>query len=167
MAVDSSDLTPVLRLAQTLADTTTKRVKDVLVLVPYIERLGSPEDKANLGAIITTGSLPLLSGVPDYPTAAELSRAALKLLQPESRAAQYANYVLGLATFQMLLAMDGQAFEQKSCDLVQQLKPLLDESLPALTAGRDINEAIVEPRLKYLQEGLPTRIAQLTKAFCK
>jgi tetratricopeptide (TPR) repeat protein len=167
MAVDSSDLTPVLRLAQTLADTSTKRVKDALVLVPYVERLGSPEDKANLGAILTTGSLPLLSGVPDYPAAAELARASLKLLQPGSRTAQYANYVLGLATFQMLLAMDKEAFEQKSCDLVQKLKPMLDEALPALTAGRAINEAIVAPRLQYLQEGVPNRIAQLTKAFCK
>jgi len=63
--------------------------------------------------------------------------------------------------------MDKEAFEQKSCDLVQKLKPMLDEALPALTAGRAINEAIVAPRLQYLQEGVPNRIAQLTKAFCK
>jgi tetratricopeptide (TPR) repeat protein len=167
MAVDSSDLTPLLRLAQTLADTNVKRVKDVMQLVPFIERLGSPEDKANLGAIITTGALPLLSGVPDYPTAAELSRSALKLLAPGSRTAQYANYVLGLSNFQMLLELDKLAFEQKSCEHVQKLKPLLDEAVPALQAGRSANEAIVAPRLQYLETQAPMRIAQLTKAFCK
>jgi tetratricopeptide (TPR) repeat protein len=165
--VDSTDLTPVLRLAQRLADTTVKRVKDVEVLVPVIERLGTADDKANLGAILTTGSLPLLSGVPDYPTAASLARSALKLLQPDSRTAQYANYVLGLATFQMLLDLDKQAFEQKSCDLVNQLKPLGDEALPALTQGRVVGEAIVGPRLQWLEQTFPTRLAQLQKAFCK
>ena len=165
--VDSTDLTPVLKIAQKLADTTTKRVKDVAALVPIIERLGTPDDKANLGAILTTGSLPLLSGVPDYPTAATLARAAIKLLTPGSRTAQYANYVLGLATFQMLLTLDGQAFEQKSCDLVNQMKPLGDEALPALTVGRVVGEAIVAPRLQWLEQTFPTRLAQLTKAFCK
>lgn len=165
--VDSTDLTPVLRLAQRLADTTVKRVKDVEVLVPVIERLGTADDKANLGAILTTGSLPLLSGVPDYPTAASLARSALKLLQPGSRTAQYANYVLGLATFQMLLDLDKQAFEQKSCDLVNQLKPLGDEALPALTQGRVVGESIVGPRLQWLEQTFPTRLAQLQKAFCK
>jgi tetratricopeptide (TPR) repeat protein len=167
MAVDSSDLTPLLRLAQTLADTNVKRVKDVIQLVPFIERLGTPEDKSNLGAIITTGALPLLSGVPDYPAAAELSRAALKLLDKSSRTAQYANYVLGLSNFQMLLELDKLAFEQKSCEHVQKLKPLLDEAVPALQAGRSANEAIVAPRLQYLETQAPMRIAQLTKAFCK
>ena len=167
MAVDSSDITPLLKLAQKLADTSVKRAKDALILVPYVERLGSPDDKANLGAILTTGALPLLSGVPDYPAAADLARASLKLLQPNSRTAQYANYVLGLAVFQILLDTDKQAFEQKSCEIVQKMKPMADEALPALTAGKSVNEGIVTPRLTYLEQGMTKRIADLTKAFCK
>jgi hypothetical protein len=50
---------------------------------------------------------------------------------------------------------------------VQKLKPLMDEALPALTAGKSVGETIVAPRLQYLETTAPTRIAQLTKAFCK
>ena len=166
MAVDSSDLTPVLRVSQALADTSVKRAYDALQLVPYIERMGSAEDKANMGAILTTGALPLLSGVPDYPKASELARAALKLLQPQSRTAQLANYVLGLSVFQMMLDTDKAAVEQKSCEQVQKIKPMLDEALPALQSGRSFNEAIVGPRIQYLEQ-VPARITVLTKALCK
>jgi tetratricopeptide (TPR) repeat protein len=166
MAVDSSDMTPVLRVAKTLADTAVKRPRDAMTLIPYIERLGSPDDKANMGAILAGAGVPLLSGTPDYALAAEISRAALKLLPAASRTAQLANFVLGLATFQTMVAMDAEAAGTKSCPLSQQMKVLLDESGPALNAGRTINEAVVAPRLQALDQ-FTARINSLIKAYCK
>ncbi len=166
MAVDSSDVTPVLRVAKTLADTNTKRARDAMTLIPYIERFGGPDDKANMGAILAGAGVPLLSGTPDYPLAAELSRAALKLLPADSRTAQLANFVLGLSTFQMMVAMDTEAASQKSCPLAQQMKILMDESAPALQAGRSINEAVVAPRIQALEQ-FTARIKSLIKAYCK
>jgi len=166
MAVDSSDLTPVLRMAKALADTSNKRARDALTLLPYVQRLGSPEDKANMGAILASAGVPLLSGTPDYPQAAELSRAALKLLPADSRTAQLANFVLGLSTFQMMVAMDTEAAAQKSCPLSQQMKTLMDESAPALQAGRSINEGVVAPRIQALDQ-FTAHINSLLKAYCK
>jgi tetratricopeptide (TPR) repeat protein len=166
MAVDSSDLTPVLRMAKTLADTTTKRARDAMTLIPYIERLGSPDDKANMGAILAGAGVPLLSGTPDYAQAAELSRAALKLLPADSRTAQLANFVLGLSTFQMMVAMDAEAIAQKSCPLSQQMKTFMDEAAPALQAGRSINEGVVAPRIQALDQ-FTAHINSLLKAYCK
>lgn len=166
MAVDSSDLTPVLRVAKALADTSNKRARDAMTLLPYVERLGSPEDKANMGAILAGAGVPLLSGTPDYPQAAELGRAALKLLPADSRTAQLANFVLGLSTFQMMVAMDKEAIAQKSCPLSQQMKTLMDEAAPALQAGRSINEGVVAPRIQALDQ-FTAHINSLLKAYCK
>jgi len=166
MAVDSSDVTPVLRVAKTLADTSTKRARDAMTLIPYIERLGTADDKANMGAILAGAGVPLLSGTPDYPLAADLSRAALKLLPPDSRTAQLANFVLGLSTFQTMVAMDADAIAQKSCPLAQQMKALMAESAPALQAGRSINEGVVAPRIQALDQ-FTTHINSIIKAYCK
>jgi hypothetical protein len=166
IAVDSSDVTPVLRVARTLADTSTRRARDAMTLITYIERLGSPDDKANMGAILAGAGVPLLSGTPDYPLASELSRAALKLLPPDSRTAQLANFVLGLSTFQMMVAMDADAISQKSCPLAQQMKTLMAESAPALQAGRSINEGVVAPRIQALDQ-FTTHINSIIKAYCK
>lgn len=166
MAVDSSDVTPVLRVAKTLADTSVKRPKEAMSLIPYVERLGSPEDKANMGAILAGAGVPLLSGTPDYPLAAELSRAALKLLPAESRTAQLANFVLGLSTFQMMVAMDAEAIAQKSCPMSQQMKTLMAEAAPALQAGRSINEGVVAPRITALDQ-FNKHIESIIKAYCK
>ena len=166
MAVDSSDVTPLLRVAKTLADTSVKRAKDAMLLIPYIERLGSPDDKANMGAILAGAGVPLLSGTPDYPQAAELSRAALKLLPPASRTAQLANFVLGLSTFQMMVTLDAEAIAQKSCPLSQQMETLMDEASPALHAGRSINEGVVAPRIQALDQ-FTAHINSLIKAYCK
>ena len=166
MAVDSTDLTPVLRVAKTLADTTVKRARDAMTLIPYIERLGSPEDKGTMGAILAGAGVPLLSGTPDYTLAAELSRAALKLLPADSRTAQLANFVLGLSTFQMMVAMDAEAIAQKSCPTSQQMKTLMAEAAPALQAGRSINESVVAPRIQALDQ-FNKHIDSIIKAYCK
>jgi len=164
MTVDSSDVGPVLRVAKALSD--AKRAKDALELVPYVERLGSPEDKQNMGAILATGAFPLLQPPPNYPLAADITKAALKLVPPNSQIFKFANYILGLSLFQQVAGMDQEAVSTKSCPMAQQMKALLAEAGPALEAGRTINEAVVKARLDALDQ-FGKHIDSLIKVYCK
>ena len=166
MAVDSSDVTPVLKVAKTLADTSVKRPRDALALAPYIERLGSPEDKRNMAVILATGALPLLQPPADWAQAAEIAREAIKLAPPNSQTQQFGNFILGLAAFQMVADMDKEATSTKSCPMARQMKSLLDEAGPALLAGKSINEATVAPRLSSMDQ-FNAHVNSLIKAYCK
>jgi tetratricopeptide (TPR) repeat protein len=165
MRVDSSDVSPVLRVAKALVD--AKRGKEALELSPYIERLGSTDDKANMSGLLALAAFHLLQKVPpDYPTAAELARAAIRMASGVPGRIAFANYVLGFATFLQVPPLDIQAAEQKSCELAKQARALLDEAGPALQAGRSINEAAAA---RYIQgvESYGPRNASLQKAYCK
>ncbi|NOT06850.1 MAG: hypothetical protein HOP28_01460 [Gemmatimonadales bacterium] len=166
MAVDSSDLTPVLKVAKALAE--AKRGRDAVPFAPYVERLGGSEDKQNMSLILAQiAAFPLLQSTPpDYDQAAELARVAVKLVPPEARAAQLANFVLGLSTFQIMVAKDKPAFDTKSCPLAQEMKILLDESGPALTAGRSISPTTIDRYLPH-HPTYVTRVDQMIKAYCK
>jgi tetratricopeptide (TPR) repeat protein len=164
MTVDSSDVTQVLRVAKALSD--AKRVKEAVELSPYIERLAGPEDKEKMAAILATGAFPLLQPPPDYPVAADVARAALKLAPPNSQIARFGNYVLGLALFQQVLPLDDPAVKGKSCPMSQQMKALLDEARPALEAGRPINDAVVTRYLTGV-DGFLAHVNSMIKAYCK
>ena len=165
MAVDSSDVNPVLRVAKALSE--AKRGKDAMELSPYIERLGSAEDKQNMGAILATGAFSMVQPpTPDYPLAADMARGALKLLPPGTQTQRFANFVLGLALFQQMIAIDSQATATKSCPLSQQMKGLLDQAAPAMQAGRAINEAFMAPRIQALDQ-FGKHIDSLIKVYCK
>lgn len=164
MEVDSSDVTPVLRIAKALAD--GKRAKEALDLVPYVERLGSPEDKGKMAAILGRGGFTLLQPPADYPVAADVGRAVIKLSAPNTPTLQLGNFVLGLATFAQIPPLDPQAEKGKSCPIAQQMKALLDEAMPALQAGRTINEATADRFIKGGEQFTP-RINSMIKAYCK
>ncbi|HEV8149758.1 MAG TPA: hypothetical protein VGP61_06195, partial [Gemmatimonadales bacterium] len=165
MAVDSSDVTPVLRVAKALSE--AKRGRDAMELAPYLERLGSPEEKQNMGAILATGGFSFVQPPsPDYILAADMARAALKLLPAASQTHRFGNFVLGLSLFQQMIGLDDQAVKTKSCPLSQQMKALLDEATPAMQEGRSINEAFMAPRIQALDQ-FGKHIDSLIKAYCK
>ncbi len=163
MAVDSSDVTPVLRIAKALTD--AKRGREALALAPSVEKFGSPEDKGNLAAILGRGAFPFLQPPTDFPQAAEMAREALRLV-PTGQSGQVSNYVLGMATFFQIPPLDPEAEKNKSCPIAQQMKALLDEAGPALQAGKPINEAAVTRILQGV-EGFTPRINSMIKAYCK
>jgi len=164
MAVDSSDLTPVLRVAKALGE--AKRAKEALEFTPYIERMGSSEDKQNMGSILATAGFGYIQPPPDYPLAAELARAALKVAPVGTPTVRFANFVLGLSLFQQMLALDDEAVKGKSCTAAQQMKTLHGEAGPALEAGRSINEAFMKPRLDSMDQ-FGKHIDSVIKAYCK
>lgn len=168
MTVDSSDVSPVLRVAKALAE--AKRGKEALELAPYIERLGGTDDKANMSGILAVAGLSALQPPgSEYATAAEIARTALRLGQVAAvpQRIAFASYVLGFATFFQVPPMDAEAERTKSCELAKQVKLLLEEAGPALQAGRSINPASVDRLLPGVDGYGGARNASLQKAYCK
>jgi len=165
MAVDSSDVGPVLRVIQKLA--TALRGRDAMELAPYIERLGGPEDRQNLAAILIRPAFQLLQAS-DYPQVVEMGRKIIKLSEAGSQGATYGNYLLGVALFQQMNELDAEAIKNKtfSCELGQQLKSMLIESEPPLTAGRSVMESFVGPRLQAIPQ-FHKHVDQIIKQYCK
>lgn len=165
MAVDSSDLRPVLRTIQAMA--AAKRVTEAFPLGTYIERLGEADDKQNYALILVNGALPLLQQEgQDLPSAAVMARKAVTLSVPGGRVAVNANYVLGLATALQLPQLDQPIMDGKSCELAQQSQALLEEAGAALKAGESANPTAATQYMK-LVDGFRPRIESQIKAFCK
>jgi tetratricopeptide (TPR) repeat protein len=162
MAVDSSDVTPVLRVVQSLI--AGNRLRDAIPLSSYIERFGDDDAKGNYANLVARGALAVLQS--DLPTSLEASRSAARLAPKGSQVSALANYVLGIAAVVSASGLDAQAVSGKSCDIVKQMQTLIDEAGPALALGKSINPDAVT---KYEQGvvGYGPRLAQMSKAYCK
>ncbi len=165
MAVDSSDLRPVLKTIQTLA--TANRVTEVEPLGRYVERLGDEDDKQTYAVILINGALPLLQQEgQDLEGAARMARKAVSLSVSGGRVAANANYVLGLATALQLPPRDQPIMDQKSCPLAQESKALLDEAAAALTAGQTVRPDAVAQYMRIV-DGFRPRVESQLRAFCR
>ena len=166
LAVDSTDLTPVVRAAKALAE--AKRGAEAIELGQYIERLGGPQDKQNLAIILAQNAPPLLQQGPDQnlPLAADMARKALSFAQPNTPLHGLASYALGLSTFFQAAALDQETEKSKSCEGAQKMKTLFDEAGPALRAGREMQAAYVDNLIKGVDQFTP-RVNSMLKAYCK
>lgn len=162
MAVDSSDVTPVLRVSQALIG--ANRVPEVLPLATYIEKFGDDEAKQNYGNIVARAALPLLQT--DLPNALEAARSAARVTPKGNQVSALANYVLGIAAVVTASKMDAETERTKSCDMAKQMQSLIDEAGPALTIGNSIDPTTAG---KYMQgvTGYGPRLASMQKAYCK
>jgi hypothetical protein len=166
LAVDSTDLTPVVRAVKALAE--AKRGVEAMELGQYIERLGGPQDKQNLAIILAQNAPPLLQQGPDQnlPLAADMARKALSFAQPNTPLHGLGSYALGLSTFFQAAALDQDTEKTKSCEGAQKMKALFDESGPALRAGREMQAAYVDNLIKGVDQFAP-RVNSMIKAYCK
>jgi hypothetical protein len=143
-----------------------RRGRDALALEPYVERLGSTEDRGNMATILVTGGFGLIQPPPDYALAADMSRAAVKLVPPDVPAARAANYVRGLAVFQQVVALDREAVRARSCPMAREMRTLLDEAGPALDAARTIDSSLVARYLSGV-ERFGLHVTSLIRAYCR
>ena len=166
MAIDSTDLTPVVRAVKALAE--AKRGAEAMELGGYIDRLGGPQDKQNLAIILAQNAPPLLQQGPDQnlPLAADLARKALSYAQPNTPLYGLASYALGLSTFFQAAALDQDTEKTKSCDGAQKMKVLFEEAGPALLAGRDLQKEYIDNLIKGVEQFTP-RVNSMIKAYCK
>lgn len=189
VAVDKSDLQPVLRAiialnnrAAALRDTASRadsltRLRHLeaaratneqaINLGAIIEESGQDTDKRNLGSLIAQAGLNVLQNQPiDFPLAELIGRKAVSLLGSTGRAAQLANYVLGIGLMGQVNARDAAVVEGKTCELVDALERHIAETRQALAAGRDIQPDFIDGQLKNFEAYGP-RIANMRKAYCK
>ncbi len=166
MAVDSTDLTPVVRAVKALAE--AKRGQDAIELGQFIDRLGGPQDKQNLAVLLAQNALPLLQQGPDqnFPLAADMARKAITYSQPGTPLHRLGSYGLGLATFFQAAGMDTETEKNKSCEGARKMKELLDEAGPALRAGREMQPSFVDNLITAVDR-YPARISGMLRAYCK
>ena len=169
MAVDSNNVLPALAAAQALI--TAKRLKDAQPYLDFaLRRAAFSPDSADLrmkaAGLLTNAAVPLLQATPaDYKGAADLLRQAVKTA-PNAPFIPTANYLLGLATFYQVPALDPQAMAQKSCDLARQEDALLKEAEAAFTLSKSVKPAESAQQLGVIEKYKP-HSASLIKAYCK
>ena len=162
MAVDSSDVTPVLRVTQALID--GNRIPEAIPLANYVERFGDDDAKLNYANRLARAALPLLQS--NLPVALGASRTAVRVAPKGNQVHALANFVLGAAAILSVSALDPKAIEGKSCDIVKQMETLVAEAGPALEIGKNISP---ETAARYIGgvTSYGPRLAQMTKAYCK
>lgn len=162
MSVDSSDVSPVLRVTQALID--AGRIPEAIPLASYVERFGDDDAKLNYANRLARAALPLLQS--NLPLALEASRTAVRVAPKGNQVHALANFVLGAAAILSVSALDPKAIEAKSCDMVKQMEVLVAEAGPALELGKNISP---ETAARYIGgvTSYGPRLAQMTKAYCK
>ena len=166
VAIDNSDMTPVVRAVQALGN--AGRNREMMELGAFIVQHGNNDDKQNYAGLLTTAIQPLVQQDPrDWPLIADMSRAALAHVPEGTQLWAPLNYFLGLAAFFQMAPLDAEADAQKSCEIAQRMQALLDEAGPALTAGRSAaNEQYVSQLLSTVEQARP-RVAQHIRNFCR
>jgi tetratricopeptide (TPR) repeat protein len=162
MTVDSSDVTPVLRVTQALID--GNRIPEAIPLATYVERFGDDDAKTNYANRMARAALPLLQT--NLPVALEASRTAVRVAPKGNQVHALANFVLGGAAILTVSQLDPEAMRTKSCDIVKQMEVLVAEATPALEIGKGISPATAAAWISGAAS-YPTRLAQMTKAYCK
>ncbi len=163
MAVDSSDVTPVLRITQALID--GNRIPEAILLASYVERFGDDDAKLNYANRLARAALPLLQS--NLPVALEASRTAVRVSPKGNQVYALANYVLGIAAVASTAPLDAEAIKTKSCDFVKQIEALVTEAAPALELGKSISPQGIIPYQQAVTTYQTSRLPQMTKAYCK
>lgn len=165
MALDTTAVGPALAAAKALAE--QKRLTESLVFAEFAIKYGDAQAREGAAAILTNGALPLLQAEgQNLPLAADVLRRAVAAAEPGGRVAPTANYVLGLATFLQIPAIDKEAEFNKSCELARKEEGLLTEADVAFQLGRTAKPEDVAKYLTYVAQYKP-RIASMIKAYCK
>jgi tetratricopeptide (TPR) repeat protein len=164
VAIDNSDMTPVIRAIQALGN--AGRIADARPLVSYVEQYGNADDKANMSGLFVQAAFPLMQGEgARFDIAADLGRIAVRNSAEGGQTWQVANYVLGMATFFQVPPLDSQAEAQRSCEIAQRMQALLNEAGPALTAGRAAAPQAGE-YLQFVTQFRP-RVESMIRAYCR
>ena len=169
MAVDSNNVMPSLAAAQALI--TAKRLKDAQPYLDFaVRRAAFSADSTDLrtkaAGLLTNAAVPMLQATPaDYKGAADLLRQAVRIA-PTAPFIPTANYLLGLATFYQVPALDTQAMAQKSCDMARQEDALLKEAEAAFNLSKSAKPTEAAQQLGVIEKYKP-HSASLLKAYCR
>jgi tetratricopeptide (TPR) repeat protein len=168
MAVDSSDLRPVLRAIQAFGN--AGRWKDAQPLVAYIQRLGDEHDQDTYARML----YPVVQDMwtrPEGPggdigLAYELSEQIVQFSVPGGQVNQVGNFFLGLSLASMVQNNFNRVQEERSCEGARQSAAWRDRAEEALTIGQGISPPTAAQFLQGLAAWRPT-IQQQIRAYCR
>lgn len=165
VAIDNSDMAPVVRAVQALGN--AGRNREMLDIGSFISQYGNADDKQNYAGLLATAIAPLTQQSPqDWPLIADMARAAIANIREGTPLWAPSHFYLGLALFFQMAPLDAQVEAQRSCDLARRMQAFLDEAGPALTTGRPANEQYITTLLTTVEQARP-RVAQHIRNFCQ
>lgn len=165
IVLDSTAVAPALSAAKVLGE--QKRITEAMLFTDFAIQHGDAQEKESAAAILTNGALPLLQPAEqNLPLAADVLRRAVTAAAPDGRVAPTANYLLGLATFYQVPAIDKQAEATKSCELARKEEGLLAEAEKGFTLGRATKPEDADKNLGFINQFKP-RVASMIKAYCQ
>ncbi|MDZ4673793.1 MAG: hypothetical protein SGI84_05015 [Gemmatimonadota bacterium] len=164
VAIDNSDMTPVVRAIQALGS--AGRVEDMVDLGSFIEQYGNGDDKMNYAGLLMNAIQSYMSQPDKHQLMVDISRRALALVPEGNQTWRVANYFLGAASWQMFVELDKTIETTKSCEQAQKMAAMLSEIGPAMTAGRTMAEGFATSVLQGVEAYRP-RVNALNNAYCK
>lgn len=165
IVLDTTAVGPALSAAKALGE--QKRVSEAILFTDFAAQHGDAQQKESAAAILTNAALPLLQPADqNLPLAADALRRAVAAADPTGRVAPTANYLLGLATFYQVPAIDKEAEQTRSCDLARKEEALLAEAETGFTLGRATKPDDAAKNLGFINQFKP-RVASMIKAYCK
>lgn len=165
VAIDNSDMTPVIRAIQALGS--AGRVDEAMDLGSYVEQYGNVDDKRNFANLLINAALPLIQGTPQPERAATIAQRAMSLLSPtDPQLWAPANFIYAAGRWMMFTEIDRTIETERSCERAQTMQAYLDEIGPAMTAGRSIAEPYANTVLQGV-EAYRARVASLNRAYCR
>lgn len=162
MAVDSTQVPAALAMAQQLI--TAKRTADAQPFLVYANAHGDATAKENAAGLMLNGTLAMIKDQPDSALAGlrQISATAT----PGGKYAPIANFYLGILLSQQIQKLDPDTEKQKSCDLANKEKGLLDEADKAFQGAAGYKPDDVAKYMKFV-EGYKPRVASMIKVYCK
>lgn len=164
VAMDNSDMTPVIRAIQALGN--AGRIREALPLGQYIDQYGNADDKNNFAGLLVNAAQPMLAEPDSAALIVEMTRKAISLSPEGSQTWRAANLFFGGAAWQTFVVLDQGIEAFRSCETARQMQALLDEIGPAMTAGRTLAEDYAGRILQGV-EAYRQRVASLTRAYCR
>ncbi len=164
VAINNSDMTPVIRAIQALGN--AGRVDEMIELGNYIDQYGNADDKANFGGLLIGVIQPMLQQPENHERMLELSRRVIALVPEGGQAWRAASFFVGAGGWLIFAELDKTIETTKDCAQAQRMQALLDEVGPAMTAGRAISEPFANNVLQGVEAYRP-RVASLNRAYCR
>lgn len=164
VAINNTDMTPVIRAVQALGN--AGRIRDALPLGDYITQYGNQDDKNNFAGLLVNAAQPMLAEPDSSTLVVEMTRKAISMVPEGSQTWRAANLFLGGAGWQLFVGLDQGVEESRSCETAQEMQRWLDEIGPAMTAGQAL-AADYAGRILQGVEAYRPRVASLVRAYCR
>ncbi|HEU4698063.1 MAG TPA: hypothetical protein VFS40_02710 [Gemmatimonadales bacterium] len=165
LTLDSTSVGPAIATVTALVG--ANRLAEAQPFIQRVEQKGDQNDKERLAVVFLNAARPKLQQpTQDFKAAADLSRQAVALSDPNGRLYPQANLLLGYGALFQAATGDEQVAKSKSCQGARTEQQLIDEAEKAFTIAKAANPDAAAKQLETIGKFKP-RAAALVKAFCR